>query len=169
MMELYILRHAISVERDARGQKSDRDRPLTSEGRMKLRAIARTFGAMEPELDLILSSPYVRAQQTAMLLSRSIDVGVKFKLSVHLEPEGDPEQLIRQLGDLHPRPRSVLLVGHEPYLSQLISTLLTGGPDLSLTLKKGGLCKLTLHQLVYGRCATLEWLLTPRLTAGLPI
>lgn len=167
MMELHILRHAIAVERDAPGQKSDRDRPLTSEGRKKLRAIARAFRVMEPELDLILSSPYVRARQTAELVAEALHAGQHLKFSAHLEPDGDPEQLIEQLGGLHGRPHRVLLVGHEPYLSQLISTLLTGGPDLSLTMKKGGLCKLTLHRLVYGRCATLEWLLTPRLTAGL--
>ena len=70
--------------------------------------------------------------------------------------------MVEQLGSLHGRPARTLLVGHEPYLGRLISTLLTGGPDLTLTLKKGGLCKLTVSRLRYGRCATLEWLLTPR-------
>jgi phosphohistidine phosphatase SixA len=57
-------------------------------------------------------------------------------------------------------------VGHEPYLSELISVLLTGRLDLPLALKKGGVCRLTANRLHYGRCATLEWLLTPRVVAG---
>jgi phosphohistidine phosphatase len=56
----------------------------------------------------------------------------------------------------------VLLVGHEPYLSQLISHLLTGGPDCQITMKKAGLCLLTIESLRDDRRATLEWLLTPR-------
>jgi len=56
-----------------------------------------------------------------------------------------------------------LLVGHEPYLSSLISLLSTGGPNLSLTLKKGGLCRLEAEPLRCARCASLEWLLAPRL------
>jgi phosphohistidine phosphatase SixA len=56
----------------------------------------------------------------------------------------------------------VLLVGHEPYLSGLISLLCTGGPDLALTMKKGGLCRLGVEVLSCGQCATLEWLLSPR-------
>jgi phosphohistidine phosphatase SixA len=56
----------------------------------------------------------------------------------------------------------VLLVGHEPYLSGLVSLLASGGATLTVVMKKGGLCKLTTGSLIHGRCATLEWLLTPK-------
>jgi phosphohistidine phosphatase SixA len=59
-----------------------------------------------------------------------------------------------------------MLVGHEPYLSDLVSMLLTGHTGLPLNLKKGGLCKLSVTRVRYGRCATLEWLLAPRVLAG---
>ena len=166
MMELYLLRHAIAVERGAPGEKSDRDRPLTEEGRKKLRGIAKALRAMELSLDLILSSPYARARQTAERVAKVLHHEQRLKFSEHLAPDGDAEQLVEQLGSLHARPARVLLVGHEPQLSRLISTLLTGDPDLALSLKKGGLCKLTVSRLRYGRCATLEWLLTPRLLIG---
>jgi len=52
-------------------------------------------------------------------------------------------------------------VGHEPSLSGLASMLLSGDPALSITLKKGGICKLSVETLQYGRCATLDWLLSP--------
>jgi phosphohistidine phosphatase SixA len=62
----------------------------------------------------------------------------------------------------------VLLVGHEPYLSAFIALLCAGGEPLSVTLKKGGLCRLEVERLRCGRCASLEWLLPPRLLEGQP-
>jgi phosphohistidine phosphatase len=66
------------------------------------------------------------------------------------------------LDRLQPTPESVLLVGHEPFLSGLISLLATGHEGFCVVMKKGGLCKLTIEALRHGRCATLEWLLTPK-------
>lgn len=162
MKEIYVLRHGIAVERGTRGYAKDSDRPLTPEGRKKMRRIARTLRRFELSFDLILSSPYVRARQTAEIVAKAFKAEKGLKFSEHLAAEGDAEELIEQLRRLYHSPSSVLLVGHEPYLSQLISVLLTGEPDLALTLKKGGLCKLTTQRLTYARCATLEWLLTPR-------
>jgi len=54
-----------------------------------------------------------------------------------------------------------LLVGHEPYLSELISVLIAGDAGAGIMLKKGGLCRLSATSLRFSRCATLEWLLTP--------
>ena len=162
MKEIYILRHGIAVERGTRGYAKDSDRPLTTEGRKKMRRISRTLRKFELSFDLILSSPYVRARQTAEIVAKVLKAEKRLKFSEHLAAEGDAEELVEQLRRLYHSPASVLLVGHEPYLSQLISVLLTGEPDLALTLKKGGLCKLALQRLAYARCATLEWLVTPR-------
>ena len=63
---------------------------------------------------------------------------------------------------LKPLPDRVLLVGHEPNLSELISLLVSGDASLNLAMKKGGLCKLSAEALSPRRCATLEWLLTPK-------
>ena len=67
-----------------------------------------------------------------------------------------------QINEHYSDKESVLLVGHEPYLSGLISTLIAGMPSIPINLKKGGLCCLTVQALTYGQCATLEWLLAPR-------
>jgi phosphohistidine phosphatase len=69
---------------------------------------------------------------------------------------------LRQLGRLKPAPEKILLVGHEPDLSRLISVLATGTLQLQLDFKKGGLCKLEAETLRAGPCATLVWLLTPK-------
>ena len=61
---------------------------------------------------------------------------------------------------------SILLVGHEPYLSQLISVLI-GGEKMRVDFKKGGLCGLSADSLAYGKCATLEWLMTLKILRAL--
>ena len=83
-------------------------------------------------------------------------------LTQHLAVGGDPEQLIEEIQLKHSPKNGIMIVGHEPYLSLLMSVLLSGQANLDITLKKGGLAKLALEELTYGRCATLEWLLTPR-------
>jgi phosphohistidine phosphatase len=158
-MEIYILRHGIATERGAPGHKKDSDRPLTPEGEDKMRQIAEAILGMELKFDLILSSPFKRAEQTANIVASELDEEVTF--TELLEPDGNALELIAEIND--EKPQRVLLVGHEPYLSQLISVLTTGGSDAAIELKKGGLCKLTTDKLTFGRCATLNWLLTPKL------
>jgi phosphohistidine phosphatase len=157
-MEIYILRHGIAVERGTAGYKSDSERPLTSDGEGKMRQIAEAMLGMGLQFDLILSSPYVRAEQTARIVAQELEEEVT--LSDHLAPGSNALELIREIND--ERPQRVLLVGHEPDLSRLISLLLTGNTDAMIELKKGGLCKLTADRLKFGQCATFNWLLTPK-------
>jgi phosphohistidine phosphatase len=157
-MEIYILRHGIAVDRGTLGYKKDSDRPLTNEGEEKMHQIAKAILAMDLKFDLILSSPYVRAQQTAQIVAAELDEEVT--LTEFLVPNGNALELIRELND--EKPQRVLLVGHEPHLSGLISVLVTGESDAAIELKKGGLCKLSTDRLAFGQCATLNWLLTPK-------
>jgi phosphohistidine phosphatase len=157
-MELYVLRHGIAVERGTPGYKKDGDRPLTPEGEDKMRQIADAMRGMDLKFDLILSSPFTRAEQTANIVAGELDEEVTF--SKYLEPGGNALELIGEIND--EKPQRVLLVGHEPDLSSLISVLTTGRSDATIELKKGGLCKLTTDKLVFGQCATLNWLLTPK-------
>jgi phosphohistidine phosphatase len=157
-MEIYILRHGIAVNRGTPGYKKDSDRPLTPEGEEKVHQIAKAMLAMDLKFDLILSSPYLRAKQTAQIVATELDE--KLTLTDYLVPDGNPLELIRELND--EKPQSVLLVGHEPYLTGLISVLVTGESDAAIELKKGGLCKLSTDRLAFGQCATLNWLLTPK-------
>jgi phosphohistidine phosphatase len=159
-MNLYLLRHGIAVERGTRGFENDADRPLTLKGEERMKDIARAMKAMELEFDLILTSPYVRARHTAELVADEFKARQILQNSEHLSCEGDPKKLVIELGRL--KLENVLLSGHEPYLSELISTLVFGEPTRSVLMKKGGLCKLSTDALKFGRCATLEWLVAPR-------
>ena len=161
-MDLYILRHAIAVERGTPGYKNDFDRPLTSEGEQKLRRIAKAMRRMKLSFDLILSSPYVRARQTAELAARVLSQEKRLQFRDSLGSDAEPREFLAESKALKPLPDSLLIVGHEPYLSTLVSLLVGGSEGICVSLKKGGLCKLNVRALRAGRSATIEWLLTPR-------
>jgi phosphohistidine phosphatase len=161
-MNLYILRHGIAVERGTPGVDKDANRSLTPKGERRLWRITEAMAALELSFDLILSSPYLRARQTAEIVAEAFKARKKLELLDCLTPDGDAKTLIQHLNRLRPAPESVLLVGHEPCLSELITRLACGSAGSSVTMKKGGLCKLTTESLKYGRCATLDWLLTPK-------
>jgi len=161
-MNLYILRHGIAVDHGTPGYENDADRPLTPEGERKMSRIAKAMRALDFGLDLILTSPYVRARQTAERVAEVLKLEKKLELTDTLTPGGDSKALI-ELISRHPKaPENVLLVGHEPYLSGLVSLLVTGTEGFTVVMKKGGLCKLRIDSLQHGRCAMLAWLLTPK-------
>jgi phosphohistidine phosphatase len=160
-MNLFILRHGIAVEHGAAGYKNDDERPLTSKGERKVWMIAEAMKALEISFDSILSSPLVRARQTAEIVAEALKARKRLELTDTLAPQESAEPLIEYL-DEQGAVDDVLLVGHEPFLSQLISLLISGDTEASVLLKKGGFCKLSTEELKHGRCATLEWLLTPK-------
>lgn len=161
-MNLYILRHGLAAEPGTPGLASDRQRPLTAKGEKRMRKIARAMKAMELSFDLILSSPLLRAQQTAEIVAEEFKAHKRLELAEALAAEASPKALLEQLDRRHYLPENILLIGHEPFLSSLVSLLLAGRPAVHVELKKGGLGKLALTSLKPGRHATLEWLLTPR-------
>ncbi len=161
-MKLNFLRHAIAVDRGTAGYGKDSERPLTKEGEKKMRRIARGMQSIGLSFDLVLSSPFVRARRTAEIVAETFGIEEKLTLTPHLETGGDPRRLVEEIASRYKGLDTVLLVGHEPYLSELISVLLGGDEQRAIVLKKGGLCQMQIEKLVYGRCAQLEFLLTPR-------
>jgi phosphohistidine phosphatase len=161
-MEIYLLRHGIAVERGTRGFENDSTRPLTPKGKRQLKKVSGAMRKMDLKFDVILSSPFLRAKETAEIVVADLKVEKHLKFSDALEPEANAEKLIRQLQKLKPLPKKTLLVGHEPFLSELISLLVIGDSQLQLDFAKGGLCKLEVEKLSAGKCATLAWLLTPK-------
>ena len=158
-MELFLLRHAVAVEREKFRDRDDSRRPLAAEGEAKMRRAARGMRVLGLSFDLILSSPYLRARDTAAIAARVLAHGHSVALTGWLTPEADPEKIICHLAGLRGA-RSVLLVGHEPHLGLLLATLLGVRAPASLKLKKGALCRLTVAKLRTRPVAKLEWLLT---------
>ena len=124
--------------------------------------VAEALEEMELEFDAIVSSPFLRATQTAEIVAEALDLRKKLSITEHLTPNGNPKLLLEYINQIKPAAKDVLIVGHEPYLSQLIGLLVAGNTNALIDLKKGALCKLEIENLRCGRCATLAWLLSPK-------
>jgi len=111
---------------------------------------------------VILTSPYVRARDTAKILGDRFATTDKIYLSENLIPPGNFEALVFEIHEKYDL-ANVALVGHEPMLSSLISWLTTGETEARIMLKKGGVAFLSSDSLFQDGRATLQWLLTPAL------
>lgn len=158
-MELFLLRHGKAADHGSE-YPDDSLRPLTSAGKEKMVEIARGMRKMGLEFDQILSSPYVRARETAEIVTKTFQIPEKMKLTDNLIIGKSPKKIIKELESYKDNSR-ILLVGHEPFLSDLISKLLIGSFEVVAVMKKGGLCKLTVGSLEQ-EYAELNWLLTPK-------
>lgn len=163
-MNLYIIRHAIAVDEDSSLYDDDSLRPLTDKGRKKMRQISKGLRTLGCDFDLILSSPYLRAKETAEILADVFKMKKDVEFSESLIPMGDPEQLIAEVNEKY-NVNSIAFVGHEPQLTALISLLAAENAAIDMTLKKGGVCRLSADNLRHTRKATIELLLTPGILA----
>ncbi|HEY4689296.1 MAG TPA: phosphohistidine phosphatase SixA [Anaerolineae bacterium] len=153
-MELYFLRHGIADWPNWNTARDD-ERPLTDEGVAKMKAEARTIEQLDLGLDAILSSPLVRARQTAEA------VADRLGLEVTDEPALAPGFDAQRLPDVlrrHPDAQALMLVGHEPDFSKTIAQLIGGG---RVVMKKGGLARVDLESTDPPKGA-LVWLLAPK-------
>jgi phosphohistidine phosphatase len=164
-MNLFILRHAIASNPGEDGLPADlpdAERPLSRDGKEKMVRAAEAMRELGLKFDAVLSSPLLRTRQTAQTVAKELKLKTKPVLTAHLAPDGSPKLLIEQLLETGVSAKNILLVGHEPYLSQFISLLISGNTTSAIELKKGSLAKLEVRHLGYARCASLAWLLTPK-------
>ena len=152
-MELYFLRHGIAADVGPESS-GDAGRPLTAEGIEKMKEEARGLRRLGVRPDVVLSSPLVRARQTAEIVRHAL--GLDSRLVDALAPGCDIARLRDLLGEYRSAER-IMVVGHEPDFSQLVGTL-TGGSHILL--KKGGLARVDLETVAKG-AGTLVWLLPP--------
>ena len=159
-MNLFFLRHAKACAR-SRKWRPDSTRPLTRDGEKKMFEAARGMQTLGLSFDLILTSPSIRAFRTAEILGEVFSSKKIFETR-NLLPEAAPKGIVDEINENFTTLKHILLVGHEPSLTRLISILLTGKDTVAIELRKGGLCKLSVKNLSFGLCASLEWLTTPR-------
>ncbi|MGI0005700.1 MAG: phosphohistidine phosphatase SixA, partial [Nitrososphaera sp.] len=125
MVQLYILRHGEAGKRVPAGG-SDAKRALTVTGEEEVREIARALSALGLKLDFMASSPLERARQTAQLVAKALNVKKgSFEEWDELKPEGRRADLYKRLAQFKPE-TSVMVVGHEPYLSTVVGELVFG-------------------------------------------
>jgi phosphohistidine phosphatase len=159
-VNLYFLRHAKACAR-SRKWRPDSTRPLTRDGEKKMFEAARGIQTLDVSFDLILTSPYIRAFRTAEILGEVFGAKKVFE-SKNLIPEAKPGEVIDEINGNFSMMKQIVLVSHEPFLTRLISLLLSGRDNLSIDLRKGGFCNLSIEHLSAGPCGCLEWLLTSR-------
>jgi phosphohistidine phosphatase len=159
--ELYIMRHGIAVVRGA-DYADDSKRPLTPEGKKKVKEIANGLKRLGVVVDWIVTSPLVRAVETAEIVAESLAPNVPMDFCDALPPGGSAEALITFLAK-HPTRKRVLVTGHEPDLSSLAARLIGAGRHANLAFKKGGCCLVEFDQFPPKSPGELVWWATPRL------
>lgn len=164
-MKLLVVRHGPAGDPEAwkAEGRDDRLRPLTPDGKKAMRQAAAGLGRLIRRVDVIISSPLVRATQTAEIVAEEYDCEVIVRDT--LLPDKDPEEALASLQERRDD-QIVAIVGHEPHLSTFITYVLSGTRSSFVDLKKGGACLLELEPASAGK-ATLKWLLTRRELARL--
>src|SRR3712207_436500 len=143
-MQLLVIRHAIAEDRDefAASGRDDSERPLTEEGRERMRRGAEALRRLVPKIDLLASSPYTRARETAELVAAAYDRRRdEIKLVELLTPES-PLERFQSWVQRQSRATVVAIVGHEPQFGILVTWLMSGLREPRVELKKGGACLL---------------------------
>jgi phosphohistidine phosphatase len=161
-MKLLVIRHAPAGDRDrfAESGKPDDLRPVTAGGHKKMGLAARGLRALVPRIDLLVSSPLLRAQETAKIVAKAygIDVG---ETTPALDP-GSAMERFTEWAAPHADKDVVALVGHEPHLSTLVTWLLCGQEESKVQLRKGGACLIELEGAPRAGAAILLWLQPPK-------
>ncbi|MDA4137366.1 MAG: phosphohistidine phosphatase SixA [Thaumarchaeota archaeon] len=160
-MDLIILRHGEAGKRVMLTDK-DAERTLTVSGKDEVKEVAECMGKLNLKFDAIMTSPLKRASETAEIVAKTLKHRKTVEQWDELKPEGDSKALYRRLSKFRPD-SSVLVVGHEPYLSSMIVELIGGKGDARIVLKKAGLAKVELSSVLPVPSGNLRWLLTPRL------
>jgi phosphohistidine phosphatase len=163
-VDLYLVRHAAAFGRDPDRWPDDSRRPLTPEGEEEFRLVARGLVGLISRVEVILSSPYLRAWRTAQILSE-VDSWPAPEPSPMLEPTLPPEKAAQELLSYA---GSIAVVGHRPGLHELAAYLLTGeGDGLEIGLKKGGAACIRFDGTPAPGAGELRWLLTPKVLQNL--
>lgn len=165
-MDLYLVRHAMAFKRDYERWPNDADRPLTPAGEEDFRAVARSLGIVVPGVELLLSSPYVRAWRTAEILDEETYWPTPDVFPA-LEPEVPAHKVTVALAT-YAEAETLALVGHRPSLHELAAYLLNGSEDgLNLGLKKGGVACIRFKDAPEPGAGKLRWLLTPQILGAI--
>lgn len=161
-MELYIIRHAIAQPLGRKNDFLDEKRALTSEGRDRMREVARGLRRIGVEFDLIMTSPLARAVQTAEIITAELAPNrIEVEQTATLAPGAPTDELFGEI-KRHNGAESIALIGHQPDLGKIISRIVQGNGSLSIGLKKGGVCCIKVSETVPTLRGGLLWLLGPK-------
>jgi phosphohistidine phosphatase len=162
-MELYFLRHGKAADVGEQGACDDFSRALTDHGITEMEAEAKALDRLDVRPDLILTSPLVRAKQTAQIVAKRLGLKKDLVETDLLAPGCDLKQLRKLLG-AYDSYHKIMLVGHEPDFSSMVGELIGGG---NIEMKKGGLATITIERPFRTGAGVLQWLVPPKILVGL--
>jgi len=161
--QLYLIRHGFAAERgDA--WPDDSKRPLTERGMSRLRKSAQGLARLGVSFDVVLTSPLVRARQTAEIVAGAFDPHPPLVNVEGLVPGGGYQAVLADL-EKHSKRAHIALVGHEPGIGELAARLI--GTRHPIEFKKGAICRIDLERLPPGGPGSLRWFLTPKILRSL--
>jgi phosphohistidine phosphatase len=160
-MQLYIVRHGIAIDREDPKSPAEAERYLTEEGIAKTKQVAKGIAAVGVHVDLMVSSPYLRAMQTAAIFASALDYPEqKIRQSESLLPGAEPVAFLRELAR-EKNASSVFCFGHAPHMDGLLAATV-GAPRHITSMKKAGVAFVELKR-VSPPNGQLVWLVTPKL------
>ena len=164
-MQVFLVRHAIAHERNRTRWPDDATRPLTAAGKEKFRKAAHGLVKWLPESAALLTSPYVRARETAVILAAAWR-GPELVECAELAADRPVSDAFELLGAR--KEKAVVLVGHEPWLSGFLAAALAGkDARISIEFKKGGAACIEFAARIEPGRAALRWMLPPRVLRSL--
>ena len=161
--ELYLVRHGLAEER-GEAWPDDARRPLTSEGLAQMRKAVRGLARLGVVIDVVLTSPLVRARQTAEILAGGFEPKPPVTNVDSLALDSSYAAVVADL-EKHARKTRIALVGHEPGMGELAARLI--GSRHSIAFKKGAVCRIDVDEIPPSGPGDLRWLLTPKLLRSL--
>ena len=165
-MDLFILRHGEAGQRASAG-RGDFQRSLTTAGQKEVSDIAKSLKELGTKFDVVITSPLKRAHQTAAIVAKTLKIEKKMQDWDELSPEGNRIDLYNKLSHLKQQ-ALVLVVGHEPYLSKMVSEIIFDGNDGGrIDLKKAGFARIRIISSTPKFQGELRWLLTPKLLSDM--
>jgi phosphohistidine phosphatase len=158
-IELYLVRHAIAAER-SREWPDDTKRPLTERGVHRFKEEVAGLRELDVTIHEIVTSPLVRAKQTADLLAAGLVGKPVVRILKALEPGHGPSAVMAQVARLVRR-NKVAIVGHEPGLGELAAHLI--GASRPLPFRKGSICRIDMQSFTSRHAGSLIWFVTPKM------
>jgi phosphohistidine phosphatase len=158
-MVIYFLRHANAGQKHFSDPGKDEKRPIDKIGEQQSHDVGRAMASIGVTANVIVSSPLTRAMQTAEIVSQELGHEEKLVIDEALRPEATFEQF-KALLNRHKDKAAILVVGHDPSMTEFVNQVLSGGrPLAAIEMKKGGVAKVELE---LRRPAVLKWCMPPK-------
>jgi phosphohistidine phosphatase len=160
-MKVYIFRHGEALSKGDRAVSSDADRPLVEEGIRRSRQAVEGFSKLGITIEAIFTSPWLRAKQTAAIAADVLGLTDHLFEMEELAGDHSIEDVMNALTK-HSSSKDIMLVGHNPQLSDLAAYLLSLSTGMQIDLKKSGMCAVEVERIPPKKPGTLLWMMSPK-------